>query len=70
MASNLTSEKKTEEALTLQGALLIADSAVYDHGDMYRIALKTLAHEFRVMRAKAERLERRVEQWQDIARVS
>jgi len=63
-------ERVPEAALTAQGALLIADSAVYDPGDMYRIALKTLAHEYRVMRAKADRLERRVDQWRGIAGVN
>jgi hypothetical protein len=38
------------DALTLAGALLVADSCVVDGTDLYRIALKTLAHEFRKLR--------------------
>jgi hypothetical protein len=53
----------TTDALTAKGALLVADAAVYDHSDMYRIALKTLAHEYRVMRAKVDRLERTIERY-------
>jgi len=40
------------ETLTLPGALLVADSTVYDPGDMHKIALKVLAHEYRVLRRK------------------
>lgn len=43
-------------ALTVQGALSVADATVYDPGDLQRIALKVLAHEYRAMRAKADRL--------------
>ena len=48
------SEKTVTQALTAEGALLIADGAVYDHSDLYRIALKTLAQEYRVMRAQRD----------------
>jgi len=60
-------EKAVTQALTAEGALLIADGAVYDHSDLYRIALKTLAHEYRVMRAQRDRLSARVQQWREIA---
>lgn len=56
-----SAEKEVEAALTLEGALLIADAAVYDHGNLERIALKTLAHSFRCMRAKADQHERQSE---------
>lgn len=54
--SNRTAETQLDSAMTVQGALLVADSAVYDYGDMRTIALKTLAHEFRAMRAKYDRM--------------
>lgn len=47
--------KKQTDALTLSGALLVADSCVIDGGDVYRIALKVLAHEFRKLRASHQR---------------
>lgn len=56
----MTSETGTD-ALMVKGALMVADAAVYDHSDMYRIALKTLAHEYRVLRAKSDQLKRRLE---------
>jgi hypothetical protein len=40
------------QSLTLKGALLVADSTVLDTGDMKIIALKVLAHEYRVLRRK------------------
>jgi hypothetical protein len=40
------------QSLTLGGALLVADSTVLDTGDMKIIALKVLAHEYRVLRRK------------------
>jgi hypothetical protein len=42
--------KKHTDALTIAGALLVADSCVVDGTDLYRIALKTLAHEYRRLR--------------------
>lgn len=48
------------KALTLEGALLIADSAVHDSGDLQRIALKTLAHEYRKLRLRNDRLQQRI----------
>lgn len=48
------------KALTLEGALLIADAAVYDSGDLYRIALKTLAHEYRKLKVRNDRLQQRI----------
>jgi hypothetical protein len=50
-----TWEKKHTDALTLDGALLVADSCVVDGTDLYRIALKTLAHEYRKLRREVRR---------------
>lgn len=47
--------KARTDALTLEGALLTADSCVADGSDMYRIALKVLAHEYRKLRAQVSR---------------
>ena len=47
------------EALTVPGALAVADSTPYDQGDMHRIALKVLAHEIRVLRCRLEEYEPR-----------
>jgi hypothetical protein len=42
--------------LTLQGALLVADSTALDTGDMKIIALKVLAHEYRKLRRERDGL--------------
>ncbi|MBX6381467.1 MAG: hypothetical protein IRZ07_00630 [Microbispora sp.] len=42
------------ETLTVPGAMLVADSTVYDPGDMHKIALKVLAHELRRLRVATE----------------
>lgn len=47
--------KERLEALTLRGAMLLADSCVDDGSDLNRTALKVLAHEFRKLRATLRR---------------
>jgi len=61
------SKEQIAKAMTAEGALQIADSTVWKHGDMASLALKTLAHQYRVMRAERDRLKNRVTQWQEIA---
>lgn len=50
----LISSDELTQALTMPGALLVADSTVLDQGDMKIIALKTLAHEFRKIRLERD----------------
>ena len=51
MSDPRTSDELTQ-TLTLSGALLVADSTACDNSDMKIIALKVLAHEYRVLRKK------------------
>lgn len=55
MSDQLPSDELTQ-TLTLQGALLVADSTVLDAGDMKVIALKVLAHEYRKLRRERDGL--------------
>jgi hypothetical protein len=52
VSNEQVSSDELTQSLTLKGAMLVADSTVLDTGDMKIIALKVLAHEYRVLRKK------------------
>lgn len=54
-----TCDELTQQGMTLDGALLVADSTKLDMGNMKIIALKVLAHEFRKVRSERDRLRRK-----------
>lgn len=57
------------ETLSVSGALLVADATVFDAGDMKNIALKVLAHQFRVIRKEGDEQRRDIVRWENAHKI-